>query len=145
MAVDGEDTVATLRPSLLMLPAARLFRLELATGSTDSDTRENVIGVREHVDQAGNRRAPRQPARPAPRIRDTEVDLRERTISGAEDGPIDLVAALLDSPPWPGLSERERFQVLLGCLDAPFVRGKPATPFDLAASLDSMRKTVQQN
>jgi hypothetical protein len=143
-AGDGLEVVAALKPALLLLPAARLFKLELATGSVDSDARENVIGVRDRIGPGepggllgnllGRRRGGAAPS----------VDFETRTTSGADEGPIDLVSALTNPAPWPGVADRSRLQLLLGTLDAPFVRGRPATPFDLSPELDALRKSVQQ-
>jgi hypothetical protein len=142
----GEDVVHLLRPVLLLLPASRLFRLELATGSVDSDTREATLGFigsnNNHGEESsggllGNLLRRRQGGA-------ASIDFRAKLVTGADEGPIDLVSAVIDTAAWGHIPPRERFRLLLRTLDSQWVGGRQLTPFDLAPELDEMRRTVQR-
>ena len=143
---EGSDDVGALRPALSLLPLARLLRLELATGSDDSDTREAVLGNRGALEGAGEERG-RLGAilgrwRPA---RSASVDFRQRPPIPTEDsGPVDLVQAIIASSPWPGFTARERFRLLMASLDSTGADGKRRDPFELSGELNALRTTVRQ-
>lgn len=143
----GRAAATRLRPALLLLPLSRLAELHLATGSGSSGDREEILGL-----EGGAPSDPRPQRRgllggwlsrgaaPQPTV---QVDMVEGAVRGVRGpGPLHLARLAAEPEPWPGLSPRQRFSLLLACMDGP-ARGEADTsPFDRVPELAAMRRLV---
>ncbi len=133
-----------LRPALGLLPLERLQRLHLAIGGEASGTREPVLGLAGGAPDSwleksllgglfGGKKDDRSEA---------AADFETQEVFGTRAaGPVALVKAITDPRPWPvDLDDRDRYRVLLECLDT----GGARTPFDVVPKLDELRRSVRQ-
>jgi hypothetical protein len=110
-----EEILPLLQPVLVLLSVRQLARIDLATGSADSNHREAILGI------AGNDPGPASEragflTQLLGRSREARVDFHRHTATGSH-GPRDLVDAIATPSDW-GLSSCERLRLLLQCLDA---------------------------
>ncbi len=142
---DAGRALDLLRPALGLLPLARLQRLHLAIGAEASDHREPILGLPgiapESWRQGGllsglfGRKKEGQS--------EAAADFETQEVFGIRgSGPETLASAIADRP-WPaGLDARERYRVLLECLDAP--GGAARSLFDAVPELERLRQTLER-
>ncbi len=136
-----------LRPVLGLLPRRCLHGLHLAIGVEPADVREPILGLAGDAPDSwreggrlgglfGRRKEPRSAA---------AVDFERQEVYGVRsEGPVALAEAIAGERPWPGgLEARERYRVLLQCLDAA-EEGETLTPFDVVPRLEELRRAVRR-
>lgn len=159
----GRTAATTLRPVLILLPLARLFRLHLATGSSRAaagEQREAVLGMEGMTPPSEPapaplpqgvraipsllegllRREPPPPARPPP-ARSFDLVSGRASQAGAE-GPRWLSDLLASDSQWLGLDPRDRLMLALECMDAG--PGEGADPFHRLPALRDLRRIVRE-
>ncbi len=135
-----------LRPALGLLPLGRLQRLHLAIGAEASDHREPVLGL------AGGAPDSWREEGLLSRLLGRKKDGRSQAAADFETleafgtraaGPQALARAIADRP-WPaGLDGRDRYRVLLECLDAAG-DDEARSLFELVPELDELRQTMRR-
>lgn len=141
---DVGDALDLLRPALGLLPIDRLGRLHLAIGGEDTGAREPILGLPGGAPDAWRESGLLSGlfGRKQDRRSESAADFVSREVFGTRaDGPVALAEAIADPHPWPaGLDTRDRYRVLLDCLDA----GGARTPFDAVPELDDLRRAVHR-
>ncbi|MEM7354701.1 MAG: hypothetical protein AAF657_28085 [Acidobacteriota bacterium] len=136
-----------LRPALGLLPLERLHQLHMAIGTELSDYREPVLGLAGVAPDSWHRVGVL--SRLLGRSKDLQsaaaVDFESGKAFGfSSNGPRALTQAIADPLPWPGgRQERERYRILLQCLDGSDEGNRPS-PFEVVPELEDMRQAVQR-
>jgi hypothetical protein len=132
-----------LRPAFGLLPLARLGKIDMAVGGERADVREPILVLAEEAPESvqkgrgllSNLFGRQKEDTPA-----LAVDLRDEEICGSRaEGPKALAAAIADRRPWPvALSELDRYQLLLECLD------DGHSLFEALPELEELRRAVRR-
>lgn len=131
----GEAILPMLQPVLALLSAGQLVHLDLATGAADANHREAVLGIA-GPDEGVHSGTGGFLSQLLGRRRELRIDFRHRAVTGSR-GPRELVDAISAPADWPGFTPRERYRLLLLCLDA------GAMPPEAAVLPDDAQRTLR--
>ena len=144
---DPSRALDLLRPALGLLPLERLRKLHMAIGAELSDYREPVLGLAGEAPESwrGGGVLSGLFGRKKDEQSDAAVDFAsQRAFGFRSKGPRGLARAIADPLPWPGgRQERERYRILLQCLDGG-EDGGARSPFDLVPELAELRQAIQR-